>query len=341
MAGAMIFCFLQNRKLKADLLACNDYAIQQGDALDSMRRTGVIQTMTNTLERVEEELKGNSKRTLSEERIASIAALCYSLKPYAISTDNDSLKDKKWSPERGHLLLMLSGMNIDSVSVRKIMIKSSFANAYLKDADLENAYLPGLIMSDAILQDVNLKNADLYEANLKGVNFWGGDLTNINLDGADLTNANLQWAILNDADLKRAKLNGAEMTSAQLKNADLSDAELEWTVLTGAFLNEAKLIGANLFRTKFNRANLTNADLTDANLTLADLIESNLIGATLSGANMSGAELNGAFVSEKNWFELLHTWKVKGAKEIQEKYNLVEEGTGEQTQYRLEKLKAK
>lgn len=337
MAGAIIFLFLQNRKLKAQRSELITYAEQKATALDSLTRTGVITTMSNILERTEDELEQSPDRTLSDERITSIAALCYSLTPYA-DASRDSFSNKKYSPQRGQLLLMLTGMKIDSGSLQKIMIRSSFDNAFLKDADLENAYLRGANLKEAHMQDANLQNADLYEALLKDANLWGADLTNANFTGADLTNAILEWAVLNGADLQRAKLNGAEMTSAQLRNADLSGAELEWTVLTGAFLNDANFQSANLFRTKFNRANLTNANFTDANLTLADLIESDLRKATFSGSNMTGAELNGAIVSQKEWFDLLEKWKVKGAKEIREKYNLIEEDAGGQIQYRLEKI---
>ena len=48
--------------------------------------------------------------------------------------------------------------------------------------------------------------------------------------------------------------------------------------------------------------------------------------------------MTGAIVSEKNWLNLLNEWKVKGAKEIQNIYKLVDESSEEISQFRLEKV---
>ncbi|HUR30484.1 MAG TPA: pentapeptide repeat-containing protein, partial [Saprospiraceae bacterium] len=96
--------------------------------------------------------------------------------------------------------------------------------------------------------------------------------------------------------------------------------------------------GANMYRTYMIRANLIKCNLTEANMTLANLTEANLIGAEMTKANITEVVMAGAIVSEKNWLMLLNEWNVKGAKEIQNLYRLVDESSEDQSQFRLEKV---
>ena len=58
--------------------------------------------------------------------------------------------------------------------------------------------------------------------------------------------------------------------------------------------------------------------------------------ANLNQADFSEVRLSKALIKGKNWFINLNKWKVKGAKEIQENYKVVEEDGNDN--YRLEKI---
>ncbi|HZV69193.1 MAG TPA: pentapeptide repeat-containing protein [Saprospiraceae bacterium] len=333
MMVALVTLFHKNKLLNTRVLNQQLHIDQQAELIDSLRRTDLVQMMSNVMDRTEDELQQNPKRILSDERIASIAALCYLFKPYTYHV-GDSISDKKLSPERGQLLLMLSAMRIDSGSFHKIMLKSSFAHAVLRNADLREADLRWADLEGADLQDANLEGANLSETNLKMVNLWGANLMNSKLNEALLKRADLRWAVLNDADLRKADLNEADLTSAQLRRADLSGAVLRWVDFSGAFLNEANLSGTDLFRASFIKAHLEKSILTDANLTLA-----NLSDASLTETDLTDADMTSVVVSAPDWLNRLQEWTVKGAKEIQGKYKLIDESSKVLPYFRMVKIK--
>ena len=312
--GGLVSSFLifkQNELSKSQTQYQNKRVEQREELLASIRTSSLVFLMRNILDKVDDELKNNPKRTLSDETIARIAALSYSFKPYRY-LEGDSLSEKKYSPERGQLLLALSKMNIDSSSFDKIKSKAPFSSADLREADLIKANLRGADLRKANLNDADLRWANLNEADLRGANLRGANLRKANLRGADLNGTDMRWADLNGADLKRADLNGADLTSAKLRKADLSGSDFKWADLNGALLNEANLAGVDLSGTDLRRANLNKA-------------------------NLSGVELFKVAVEEENWLEKLNEWRVTGAKEIQERYKIVDDITG-RSKYRLLKI---
>lgn len=336
MAGALSFLFL-NKWVKTQTQYQQMQIAQQAELIDSIRQSGLAILLGNVLDKMDEELKINPKRTLSDETIARITALSYSCKPYT-HPEGDSLSAKKLSPERGHLLLVLSGMNIDSGSFHKIMRQALFSGADLRDADLTGTDLRGVDLRGADLQGANLQGINFSEADLRSANLWGANLNKANLMEADLTSADIRWADLNEADLKRANLNKADLSSAQLRRADLRGAFLQRADLSGAFLNEANLAGADLLSINLKRAHLSASNLSQVNLTTALLAEADLTEAKVTEANMTRADLNGAVVAAENWLTLLNEWNVTGAKEILSRYKLVADSVNNPPQYRLEKI---
>src|SRR4030095_14174493 len=203
---------------------------QQAELIESIRLSGLVTLMSHVMDKIDDELQNNPKRNLSDETIARIAALSYSFQSHK-HTEGDTSSATKLSPERGQLLLMISKMNIDSGTLKKIMGQSSFSGAVMRDADLRNANLTGADLEGADLQGARLQDADMSDASLRSANLWGATLNKANLTGADLTRADLRWAELNDAGLQRADLYGANITSAQMRRADLSGADLQWADL--------------------------------------------------------------------------------------------------------------
>ena len=301
---------------------------QQARVIESFRQSNYASLMSNVLNKVDEDLKSNPDRTLSDETIGRIAALSYSFRSHAIG-GGDSTALHQPSPERGQLLLMLSKMNIDTGSLNKIMMQASFANAVLIDADLEGAYLSGVDLRRADLKNANLQGAMLNNADLSFANLWGAKLNKAILNRTDFKRADLQWTELNRSELNHASLNGADLTSAQLRESDLFGASMIWANATGALLNGANLDSMELIGTNFTRANLGDSKVRDATL-----LRTNLTETILAGTDFSRSELNRVVVAEENWLNLLNEWHVTGAIEIKSKYKIIHD----QSQYRLEKI---
>src|SRR5688500_228723 len=336
MAGAIIFLLIQNNQIKAYNRQLIKDKAESGVMFESMRRGDLESMMSNAFEKIEIELKDNPTGIISDESIARITALSYLFKPHTYYKQGSVVT--KMSPERGQLLLLLTGIKIDSNSLSKIMLNGTFAHAVLTNADLRGANLKWCNLSGADLRDANLEGADLYESILKHANLWGANLQHANMVGADLTRANASWANINKAKLNRANLNGAIIESAQLRNTDLRSADLQWAEINNSFLQNADLSDVNLFRTSFIKANLEGCIMKNANLELSYLTEANLSGADLTGAKLAGSVMEGLIILEKNWIDLLFDWGVKGAKEIQSKYRVVNVGNQHLPVYQLDKI---
>ncbi len=289
-----------------------DKRIQEMAALmKSVRENDLAPLMRNILDDVWEELKHNPRRTLSDTTITRIAAISFSFKPYPY-IEADSLSEKAYSPERGHLLQALILMNIDSGSFAQIKRHTLFAGADLRGAnlkalDLSGIHLRGAYLKDADLSGANLKGADLGEANL-----WGANLNRANLSHADLKRADLSWAQLNEATLILANLSVANLANAQLNRADLNQVTFQAAQSGGALFHEAN----------FTKANLVGANFTKANLSQAILEDTELRRINFSGANLLGVRFNKAIV-DKSWLDKLKEWQPIGKKEVLDNYTIV------------------
>lgn len=322
--------FKQNSTLKAKIQYRDDKIREISGVIESDMKSGLIALMSSVLDKVDDELKNNPKRTLSDETIARITATVnYSFKPYR-HWAGDSLSQNELSPERGQLLITLSAMNIDSGSYNKIISQASFSGADLRGADLRGFDLSGAELKGADLQDTDLSGADLSGADLKETNLWGANLNNANLNEADLRRSNLSWAELNGIKLRLANLDGADLTNAQLRRADLSGATLQWAKAGGVMLNEANLTGVDLKGTVLARANLSEASLIEANLGKVNLNEAILAGAKLAKTS----------VETEDWLEKLNEWRIAGAGEIQAGYRIADDTARryKESQYCLERI---
>lgn len=324
--------FKQNEKFKTQTNYLNKKIGEQTELIESVRKGSLVHLMSNILDKVDDELKNNPTRTLSDETIERIAALSYSFQPYNF-IEGDSLSAKKYSPERGQLLLALSKTNMDSSSFDQIKLKTTFSWADLRGADLMGEDLGKADLRNANLNDADLREAELKGANLKSAVLWGANLRKANMMETDLELSDLRWSDLNGANLKGANLNGVDLTHANLRKADLRGTEMQWADLSGAFVNESNLSGANMFGTTLRKANLSGTDFSGANMSAV-----NFSGANLKEANLSGVKLIIARVEEENWLEKLTEWQVIGAVEIQKRYTTSNDKSG-RANYRLDTLK--
>lgn len=331
-AGTISFLYLSDsikEKYTAQIEHQQSHIDQQAAMIDSGRQVGMINLMNLVLANVSEELGKTPERYLSDEMVEQIAALSYSFISHMYQ-EKDGIPADAQSPERGQLLLLLTTMRIDSGSMKKMLAKTSFAGALLREANLEGVNLVGADLQRADLQDANLKEANLNGTNLSFANLWGANLEKAQLIGANLKRADLSWSILNGADLKWGRLLEADLVAAQARNACLRGAFLQWADLTGAFLNEADLANTNMFRANLKKANLKKANLSGSILTYAIMSEANL-----DGINLVNADLTNLIIADENWLARLDEWQVGGAKDIQQKYQQIEAFSYENSRYQL------
>ncbi len=331
-----ILLFKQQQFHESQKLVLEKVLQQQVVLEESIKKGRLAVLMNNVLDKVDEELERNSDRKLTEETIARIAALSYSFEPYNYK-EGDSLTTKKYSPERGQLLLALVNMKMDSSSFRKIKLKTSFSGAALSGANLEGFDLSRIDLKGANLREADLRGINLSEADLMEANLWGANMRAANLKGASLRRANMAWVNLKDGVIRDAVMTGMDMTSAKLggldfRGVDLRVSDLSYSFLNGANLTEVKMEGAffrkaNLTAADFSNASVRNTDLKlavlkDANFSGADLSGSDLSQANLSQANFTGVELYKVTFEEKKWFDVLQKWQVKGVENLGEKYEI-------------------
>ena len=329
-ASSFLF-FQQNKFFKIQKEQLNSKLAKQFELEASTRKSNSLILINNLLDKIQNELNSNPKRILSEETIERITTLNYSFEPYRYFK-GEKFSKKKWSPERGQLLLSLTKMKIDSSSFNYLKLKNSFFGADLSNANLVGADLSHVDLREALLDHANLTGANLNQATLEKASLQKVNLSEATLNGINLKNAEMQWTEFQAAELIGAFLNGANMSNSKLRKVNLSRADLRWANLSNVFLNEANLTNSNLLETDLSRANLKNADFTGANL-----ITTVLIGANLKGANLTNANLLAAKIDE-NWLEKLETWQVTGAKEIQSSYKIGGEALP-QYKFRLNKIK--
>jgi uncharacterized protein YjbI with pentapeptide repeats len=313
-AGALVVGFMMQRqnKLFENQTKTQDLRILElSEMTESLRKSNQGFFMSNILDKVDDEVKNSTRRTLSDETIARIAALSYSFKPYRYF-EGDTLSVKKLSPERGQLLLTLVLINMDTTSFAKIKRSTSFAMADLRGANLKGAELSGIDLNEANLEYADLNEANLSGANLSKANLLGTKLNKTNLSSAHLRTAYMGWAEMNDANLHKANLNGANLENAQMIGADLSESIIQYSFLIGAILKDANFTGSDLVRSNLKRANLTNANLTDVRFFKVVVDE-----AIFNGTTMTHAEVH------EEWLEQFNQSQVAGAKELLIKYHVV------------------
>ncbi|MFK7770867.1 MAG: pentapeptide repeat-containing protein [Saprospiraceae bacterium] len=335
LAGGFVSSFLffqQSRFSKIQAQQQHKKLAEQFELETTTRKSNSLILMNNLFDKIEEELKSNANRMLSDEMIERIAALNYSFKPYSYF-DGEKFSGKKWSPERGQLLLSLAKMKMDSTSFSQLKSKTSFLGADLKNvdlagADLSNANLQEANFDDANLTGVNLSNAILERASLQKTNLQKANLQKVNFKDADLN-----WADFHLAKLNQATFNGANLANAKLRNVDLTEADLSWANLKNTFLNGANLTKAKILEANLSRTNLSNAILIETILTSTNLEES-----TLNNANFTNTQISNMKTSDKDWVKNLTEWKVVGAEDIQKNYT-VEKDPSPHHIYRLQKVK--
>ena len=278
-----------------------------------------------------QELERNRQKNISDKYITRFAELSAAVKPLR-NFEGDSLSVKRFSLERGQMLLTLIKMEMDSVTFAKVKSKVTFASAQLEGFELPNVDLSGADLSGANLKDANLENAELSKINLREACLWGAKLNGSHLREADLVRSNLDWAGLNRSNMSGAKLDGSTLRNAKIKDSNLVEVSLQWAnleavVMTGTDFESALLIGSDFYKGNVSGANMMYTSLRSTKWEDADLSNVNLKNgvfgnALLKNTNLEGTQLDSVLVRGKDWFEKIETWHSGGADIIKRSYTL-------------------
>ena len=279
---------------------------QLSKSIEAAEERNRLLLMNEFIVGIEKELNTDSRRNLSDVTLERIHVFNQKLKPY-VRTDG-----KKLSAERGYLLESLTNMKIDSGSFKRIIGKTSFVGADLKESDFQNKDLSGIDLSGADLTDANLNGANLSGANLRKANLTGAEFRKARLRGAVLESAVLTGTDFTQADLRKTNLDGIQASEVIFRQADLTNSVSKYADWSGVLAEKANFEGALVFDTELDRGNFFEANLKAANLRKSVLKE----------ADFSKADLSGVVVQEKNWLERLDDWRVTGRTEIQKNYTL-------------------
>jgi uncharacterized protein YjbI with pentapeptide repeats len=233
---------LQNNKLEIQnhlLGKQNERLDQQINLEEGNRRSSLIFFMSNIMDRIDEEMKRRSDRSLSDPLIGRIVSLSQGLRPYRY-LENDSLTPRQLSPERGQLLFSLINSNLDKATYDKIFARANFNYADLREANFTDAYLKGAKLADSYF----------YKANFNHANLENADLSNAYLEEATFKSTKMDGANLGNANLRKSRMEGISLVGGNLTFADMREIYLD-----GDFRN------SNLEGIKIQEATITNVNL--------------------------------------------------------------------------------
>lgn len=214
----------------------------------------------------------------------------------------------------------LKGMNLSHfyyVGTQVFKTKASFAEVYLRHADLQHTLAIGTSFQSAKLAYAKLnhanhtkacyENAELCHVEADEVNF-----TDARFHGADLSNSKFHRTCFYGADLTHVRFDKAELKEANLSNANISYgqgltvAALQWATLDKTIAIDAKI---KTFNTK-EKTMLENWGATHKLIVKSkqlllllqedkDLSDINMSNLTLSGTEKNPIKIIGRFLKAK------------------------------------------
>lgn len=308
--GLLVFTLLSRSKheFKEQLIQKKAEFLQEQALIHAMQQANLGSAMESLFGQIQAEIASNNGK-LSSSTIDEVARISQSFEPYAYFQE-DSLTTRKFSPERGQLLLFLIASNMDTASFNQTILQTTFAGADLEGAHLSGLNLRGINLMGANLRDAILNEVDLHDSDLRGAILWGAQLRGADLKGIDMRRADVRWAELAEASLRSAHLDGADFSNTLMREVDMEQAKFQFGTMNGAML-----YGANLVQTDFLKTSLTRTDFSKANLTWANLQRTDILDVNFEDANLTGVALQ-----EADWLAKLSEWNVAGEQAISDTY---------------------
>ena len=229
-----------------------------------------------------------------------------------------------FSPDRGHLLIQLLGMNMDTLSWSMIKREVDFSKSDLRGASLSGINLAHINLSGSNFTEANLEQANFHNAHLAWSNFSRANVSNAEFSGADLSHASLEWATAYQTSFVGVNLNGARIENVQARKSNFDFAKIQWASCNNSDFRESQVrncdfTGSDLSQANFNNCNLSKSVLTRSKLEFASLIEANL------------SEIQ---VKDEQWIAKLGKLGVTGSDEVAEDYSIVPDSVSE-NRYRI------
>ena len=234
----------QNHKLteQNDLLARQNQRLdQQINLEEGSRRSSLVFFMSNIMDRMEDELRNNRQRKLSDELIGRIVSLSQALRPYRY-LENDELTKRQLSPERGQLLFSLINSNLHEETYDKIYDRANFNYADLQEANFSGGYMKAAKLANSYFYKANFTNANLERADLSYAYLVEATFTDTQMDGADLSYTNLRKSVMEDISLQDGNLEMADLREIYLEG-DFRGCWLEGIIIQKATLANVDLRG--------------------------------------------------------------------------------------------------
>lgn len=301
---SVLFLLVQNKGLRSQVNTLNQQSTEV-NSISSSQQIEFLEIMNSLLDTVAYELRNSKSNTLSTSTVGRIVAFSQFIGSHQfIATDTGVYK--KTSPVKGHLLLSLIHMKMDSSSFNEIKRKVSFEGADLRNANLSGYNLGGINLKEANLEGASLIGTNLSNANLYGANFHKADMENIDLSNSVLKKAQLRWSNLGSSNLYQANLEKVDLRNANLYKADLRNAIVNETMLTFAILRDADLSGCELNQVALRAVDLSNAKLVDVSILYSTFINTNLSYAKV----------------DSGWLSNLKSWKISGEDELINNYKM-------------------
>lgn|GEM_PF-5075183 len=246
--------------------------------------------------------------SLDTRMIASIINLSQVLQPirgYPIGESDVPFL----SPGRGHLLLSLMSLNLDSLSWKKIVKNSDFSYSDLRALKLRSANWSGINIEGSSLNSTDLVGVNLRNARMSNLQARDVEIIRSDLSSADMINSNLNWARIKKSNLQNTKLSGCSLINSSFSEVNMKDVYFWHANLKGANVSNSDMRVADLWTTNFDSASFSKVDFSYARFTDTKFLDTKLDSVNV---HFTAAPID--------WFEYAKRNRVIGLSSIESEY---------------------
>ncbi len=297
---------LQQRYTDKELQIRRDFILNH-----QQQQQHLASLMMDFLWDVRQELQENPARKLRDTTISRMARISESFQPYLRLNEGGS-DSILVSPERGQLMEAVLSMEMDSTTFSLIRKRVTFAHA-----ELSGLSLKGIDLSHGDFRSANFRNTQLTggscrNCDLRRANFTGAILNRVDFTDADMRRVVFHWTEAKESIFRHTYLDGADLSHAVLSRSDLSESIFQWGEMGGANLTGTTATEVDFMKTGMKGVIFARTNLTNSNMRRTDVAQASFMDAILDGVS----------VNEGNWIQLLQTWSVSGANEINARYSV-------------------
>jgi hypothetical protein len=170
----------------------NEEIHSQNILLESSRRSSYILLLSDLFERISTDIQLSESNKLTKSTLRLICSTSKMFRPYRYSDplNNDTLITNPLSPERGHLLMHLLSLDLDSDQYKYIFRFGDFTYSDLRDVNLSESNLYSINLNYSDFTSANLTDVLLQEAQLSSVNFYDANISRLQILNSQFHNSN-------------------------------------------------------------------------------------------------------------------------------------------------------